>query len=114
MAAKPSSAAHSKADCSPEPGFHVSSRGKQPVTAQARAWGKCSENDILPSYLLQSPCESQKSPLGGQDYRGGADVQRPYELEGNYEASFPDLQMGKVRPRQNLPKVQDFRTHVAL
>lgn len=52
-------------------------------------------------------------PASAWDY-GDACVQRPYELEENCEAGFPNLQMGKVRPRQGLPKAQDFSARGAL
>lgn len=85
-----------------------------PVTAQARAWGRCSENDVLPSCLPQSPCKSRRTLPAGWDHRRGAVVQRQCELEENCKTGSPSSQMGKVRPRQDLPKVQNFPTHVGL
>lgn len=68
-----------------------------------------------PSALVPAtvPVWVTEVPASAWDY-GDACVQRPYDLEENCEAGFPNLQMGKVRPRQGLPKAQDFSARGAL
>lgn len=90
-----SSATRLTLHCSPSLVFRVS----RPVSTQAQAWGRCSGDDVLPSWLPQSPRESQKSLPAGWDHSGDAVAHRPYELEENCDTGSPSLQMGKVRTR---------------
>ena len=101
QAARPTSAACSAVAL---PTGAWSSRGRlvasRPITAQARAWGRRSENDVLPSRLPHSPCASQKTLPAGQGYREDAVVQTPMNWKRTVK-NIPNLQTGKVRPRQD-------------
>lgn len=93
--------------CSPKPGFLLSGGWQAGLSLHRPSLGR-----VLRELLPQCPCESEESwqRVGLQR----CCVQRPDELEENSEAGSPHLQMGKVRPRQDLFQVQDFSTRGAL